>query len=90
MSKAVIHNIVTLFVTARNSSCRKVMLSQVRVKNSVHGGVCGKGLGGMCGRRDGHFSGQYASYWNAFLLFIMSFIMFFIMLNCDSLSFISP
>ena len=23
--------------------------------------------GGMCGRRDGHCSGQYASYWNAFL-----------------------
>ena len=23
--------------------------------------------GGMCGIRDGHCSGQYASYWNAFL-----------------------
>ena len=22
---------------------------------------------GMCGRRDGHCSGRYASYWNAFL-----------------------
>ena len=25
------------------------------------------GTGGMRGRRDGHCSGQYASYWNAFL-----------------------
>ena len=43
----------------------------------VHGGVCvarGRALrGGACvawgmlGRRDGHCSGQYASYWNAFL-----------------------
>ena len=24
--------------------------------------------GGVCGRRDGHCSRQYASYWNAFLL----------------------
>ena len=24
--------------------------------------------GGMCGRRDGHCSGRYASYWNALLL----------------------
>ena len=24
--------------------------------------------GGMRGRRDGHCSGRYASYWNAFLL----------------------
>ena len=24
--------------------------------------------GGVCGRRDGHYSGWYASYWNAFLL----------------------
>ena len=39
------------------------------------GGMHGRGhvwwghawLGGMCGRRDGHCSGRYASYWNAFL-----------------------
>ena len=30
------------------------------------GGVRGKGA--VHGRRDGHCSGQYASYWNAFLL----------------------
>ena len=29
------------------------------------GGV--RGRGGVHGRRDGHCSGQYASYWNAFL-----------------------
>ena len=29
-------------------------------------GVCM--VGGMRGRRDGHCSGRYASYWNAFLL----------------------
>ena len=28
-------------------------------------GVCMAG-GSMCGRRNGHCSGQYASYWNAF------------------------
>ena len=26
--------------------------------------------GGVHGRRDGHYSGRYASYWNAFLFFI--------------------
>ena len=26
------------------------------------------GGGGLCGRIDGHCSGRYASYWNAFLL----------------------
>ena len=35
------------------------------------GGVCGEGghawQGRMCDRRDGHCSGRYASYWNAFL-----------------------
>ena len=33
--------------------------------------VCGRGhawLGGVRGGRDGHYSGRYASYWNAFLL----------------------
>ena len=25
------------------------------------------GQGGVCGRRDGHCSGRYTSYWNAFL-----------------------
>ena len=50
----------------------------------VAGGMCGRGhvwqgawqgvwqracmVGGMHGRRDGHCSGRYASYWNAFLL----------------------
>ena len=32
------------------------------VERGVHG------MGGMRGRRDGHCSGRYASYWNAFLL----------------------
>ena len=34
------------------------------------GCVCGRGhawQGGLRGRRDGHCSGRYASYWNAFL-----------------------
>ena len=40
-------------------------------EGSMHGRgvcVCVCGGGGMCGRRDSHCSGQYASYWNAFLL----------------------
>ena len=38
-------------------------------KWSVHGqnSVCGGRGGGMRGRRVGHCSGQYASYWNVFL-----------------------
>ena len=31
-------------------------------------GACMAGGGGVHGRRDGHCSGRYASYWNAFLL----------------------
>ena len=34
------------------------------------GEVCMVGGGGMRGRRDGHCSGRYASYWNAFLFYI--------------------
>ena len=34
-------------------------------RGCMTGGV--HGVGGMCGRRDGHCSGLYASYWNAFL-----------------------
>ena len=30
-------------------------------------GACVAGGGGVRGRRDGHCSGRYASYWNAFL-----------------------
>ena len=32
---------------------------------------CMRGGGGMCGRRNGHCSGWYASYWNAFLFEIL-------------------
>ena len=41
----------------------KVIFSQACVKNSVHRGVRG--------RRDGHYRGRYASYWNAFLFLII-------------------
>ena len=37
-------------------------------RGCMTGGV--HGVGGMCGRRDGHCSGLYASYWNAFLLLL--------------------
>ena len=33
----------------------------------MKGGMHGSGGGGVCGRKDGHCSGRYASYWNAFL-----------------------
>ena len=36
-------------------------------------GMCGRG-GGLRGRRDGHCSRQYASYWNAFLLLLYIYI----------------
>ena len=40
----------------------------------VAGGMCGRGRGmrgsgGMCGRRDDHYSRRCTSYWNAFLSF---------------------
>ena len=45
------------------------------VGGCVARGMCGSGRvwrgGGVRGRRDGHCSGQYASYWNAFLLGIV-------------------
>ena len=61
-----------IIFTARNSSFGKVMFSEACVKNSVHGGGACVAGGSMCGRgvrgrRDGHCSGWYASYWNAFL-----------------------
>ena len=41
-------------ITVRNSSCGKVMFSQVCVKNFVHGGVHGEGghawQRGVCGK----------------------------------------
>ena len=40
----------------------------------VAGGACMVGhawSGGMRGRRDDHCIGRYASYWNAFLLFLL-------------------
>ena len=49
-------------ITIRNSSCGKVMLSQVCVKNSVHGGVHGEGghtwqKVGVCGKGGVHGTG---------------------------------
>ena len=62
----------------------KVIFSQASVSHSIHRGAVhargmhGRGVcvaggmhgrrGSMHGRRDGHCSGRYASYWNAFLL----------------------
>ena len=45
-------------ITGRNSSCGKVMFLHLSVI--------------LPPTRDGHYSGRYASYWNAFL-FIYSF-----------------
>ena len=36
----------------------------------VAGGACMAGRG-VCGRRDGHYSGQYVSNWNAFLFVLL-------------------
>ena len=41
----------------------------------VHGRGCVHGGGGMRDRRNGHCSGWYASYWNAFLFLIISNIL---------------
>ena len=40
----------------------------------MHGRGCAWQGGGMRGRKDGHCSGQYPSYWNAFLLALDSWI----------------
>ena len=40
------------------------------VQGVWQGGMCGRG--GLHGRRDGHCSGWYASYWNASLFALMS------------------
>ena len=45
----------------------------------VHGGVGVHGRGGCVARgcacrRDGHFSGRYASYWNAYLFSFLSVV----------------
>ena len=37
------------------------------IVGGMHGGGLHGGEGGMHGKRDGHCSGRYASYWNAFL-----------------------
>ena len=65
------------------------MFSHLSVSHSVYRGACVAGPGGMYGggghawqgagvrgRRDGHYSGRYASYWNAFLLeiFVQNFV----------------
>ena len=41
------------------------------------GGMCGKGVymvRGMCGRSSSRCSGQYASYWNAFVYYIRTIV----------------
>ena len=64
------------------------MFSHLSVSHSVWGGRAWQGQGacmagghawqgaGVRGRRDGHYSGRYASYWNAFLLeiFVQNFV----------------
>ena len=47
----------------------------VRVTGGMHVGK-GEGVVGLHGRRDGHCSGWYASYWNAFLFPIEFFAVF--------------
>ena len=71
-----VHDCVCL-ITVCNSSCGKVMFSQVCVKCSFHmggGDMHGWGLHsggnawqGVCMVGDGHCSRWYTSYWNAFL-----------------------
>ena len=50
---------------AEGGMCDRGGACMVRV--CMTGGMCGRGL---FGRRDGHCSRQYASYWNAFLFII--------------------
>ena len=65
-------------IIVRNSSCGKVMFSQACVKNSVHrgGGVHPLGRHPLADTDtpppslDGHCSGRYASYLNAFLYYL--------------------
>ena len=56
----------------QGAGCGRCVWQGVCVAGGVHGrGIHGRGVsgsGGMCGRRDGHCSRRYVSYWNAFLL----------------------
>ena len=60
-------NSANCIFTARNSSCGKVMFSQVSV--CPPGEVYTPWQADLPVPRDGYCSGWYASYWNAFLLF---------------------
>ena len=87
--------------TVRKRSCGKAMFLHLSVSHSVHGG------GGVClpsacwdthpraGQTSpgGQCSGRYASYWNAFLLFLKSslftrktFTCTFLQFGCHNLS----
>ena len=68
MKFIIVQLVSQIFITVR-SSCGKVMFSQASVILSTVGGGCAWQRG-VRGRRDGHCSGRYASYWNAFLLLI--------------------
>ena len=57
---------------------RACMMEGACVVGGMHGGgMLGGGCvwqRGMCGRGGGHCSGQYASYWNAFLFLLYIYI----------------
>ena len=71
----------SLSLPSANEVWGKVIFSEACVKNSVRGGVCSSGVpgpggsapGGVPGGNppDGYYCERYASYWNAFLLYLM-------------------
>ena len=88
---------LVMLITVRNSSCGKVMFSQASISHSVHKGghVWQESMlggpawqGGVRGRRDGHCSGRYTSYRNAFLFLFFEFKgITFVVRNISNLKF---
>ena len=71
---------ILIFITVCKRSCGKVKFLHLSVSYSVHRGGLPQCMLGYPPwqrhpnhpRADGHCSGRYASYWNAFLLLIFS------------------
>ena len=82
-------SLLYFFITVRKRSCRKVMFLHLSVSHSVHKGAGSAsvhaGIHTLLGRHppaDGHCSGRYASYWNAFLfIYLLTSLSFYLLIS---------